>query len=80
MKKALLLTSKRFSYLWLEDDLFDRLCEKYFIKYDNYQKIWIIRTYDEHKRSLHIYIPKNRPFRDTDFTVELENGESVCVL
>jgi|TARA_B100000424_G_C22905308_1_gene481495 hypothetical protein len=80
MKKALWLTSKKFSYLWLSDELFDGLRDANFISYDNYQKIWKIRPYDTQQRTLNVYIPKNRPFRATDFTVELENGESQPVI
>ena len=80
MKKALWLTSKKFSYLCLPDELFDSLLHANFISYDEYQKIWKIRPYDTQQRTLHIYVPKNRPFRATDFTVELENGESQPVI
>ena len=80
MKKALLMDSKRFVYLWLKEELFDSLCQKEFIRYNDYQKIWIIRPYDKSNRPLNIYRPKNRPFRAEDFTVELENGETQCVL
>jgi|TARA_B100001093_G_C26799595_1_gene1002741 hypothetical protein len=80
MKKALLMDSKRFVYIWLKDELFNSLCQAEFIRYDDYQKIWIIRPYDKSHRPLNIYRPKNRPFRAEDFTVELENGESRCVL
>lgn len=80
MKKALWLTSKKFSYLCLPDELFDSLLHADFISYDEYQKIWKIRPYDTQQRTLNIYVPKNRPFRATDFTVELENGESQPVI
>ena len=80
MKKAMLLDSKNFVNFWLEEDLFDALCNANYIRYNDYQKIWMIRPYDESDRPLKIYRPKNRPFRAEDFTVELENGESKCVL
>jgi len=78
MQKALWLTSKHFKYLWLSDELFEQLCQATFIRLMN--GIWTIRPYDENQRTLDIYIPKNRPFRAEDFTVELENGERKCIL
>ena len=78
MKQALYVKQRVFKNLHLNDELFDTLVEKGFIR--EMKDYYIFFPYDANENDLHIYFPKNRPFIKEDFTVEQKDGTRTCVV
>jgi len=78
MKQALYVKQRVFKNLHLNDELFDTLVEKGFIRKMN--DYYTFFPYDANGNDLHIYFPKNRQFIKEDFTVEQKDGTRTCVV
>ena len=78
MGKIHIMIGKRWKYILVDDELFEKLLEEDIIRSTN--SVFCIRPYDKLHRPISLNIPYGREISYQDFTIVDENGDSKPVI